>query len=101
MCVRRRGGEGGESVCERLGGVGVVWASFLALKATLSTLHPLLWGPAEALPREKPLGFDFLEFFTPAFRGLYLVGGWWVVVVVVGRIFWSNFDFFQSCWEVL
>ena len=38
----------------------VVWASFLALKAILSTLHPLLWGPAEALPREKPLGFDFL-----------------------------------------
>ena len=39
----------------------VVWASFLALKATLSTLHPLLWGPAEALPREKPPGFDYVR----------------------------------------
>ena len=37
----------------------VVWASFLALKATLSTPHPLLWGPAEALPREKTGGFWF------------------------------------------
>ena len=37
----------------------VVWALFLALKATLSTLHPLLWGPAVALNEKKPKVFDF------------------------------------------
>ena len=34
----------------------------------------------------------------PLFSGWWMVGGgWWVG----GRIFWSNFDFFQSCLEVV
>ena len=39
----------------------------MALKATLSTPHPLLWGPALALPREKPPGFDLVGVETPGF----------------------------------
>ena len=41
---------------------------------------------------------DFLEFFTPTNRDLYLMGGG---VAGGGRIFGSNFDFFQSCLEVV
>ena len=55
-----------------------------------------------------PLGLNgFLHLgllfgiFHPTNRGLYLVGGVVGGWEVVGRIFGSNFDFFQSCLEVV
>ena len=48
---------------------------------------------------------NFLEFFNPTNRGFYLVDGGAVVavavVMVAGRIFVTNFDFFLSCLEVV
>ena len=73
----------------------VVWASFLASKATFSTPYPFLWGPAEALPREKP----FFGIFHP-YEPWCLFSGW-VVVVGGGAYFWVKFwlfwKLFGSC----
>ena len=48
--------------------------------------------------------FIVLKFFTPTFRGLYLVGGgggWWWWWWWTEAYFGSNFDFFQSCLEAV
>ena len=44
------------------------------------------------------LGLLVFDFYPPTNRDLYMVV---VVLVVVGRIFGSIFEFFQSCLEVV
>ena len=51
---------------------------FLGRGGENSKLVPSPLGSCGGPKREKTEGFDFLEFFTPTFRDLYLVGGGWV-----------------------
>ena len=68
-----------------------------------SSLELTVWVP---LVRMLSLPcFIVLDFFTPTFRGLYLVGGGWWVVVVGVRVFWVKFwlfsKLFGSCFKIV
>ena len=66
------------------GGLNIILYRDTQEKATLSTPHLLLWGPAIALQREKPQGFLLVgKLYHPeeAWFFFYCVGGvvvlWW------------------------